>query len=126
MRDQPPAPARLASPPTPDPTKRLCIVEGDDPDRARRLTLTGELDIASAPELGARLRELGAARRRVRLDLSQLGFADSTGISTILLSLKDASRDGWELEVDPAVAPQVARLIMVTGLERKLWPPAGR
>ena len=103
-------------------TPQLRTTERDDPDGSRRLILTGELDIASAPGLRKRLHELGAARRSVRLDLSQLDFMDSTGISIILLGLKDSIRNGWKLEVDPDVSPQVGRLIEITSLDRQLWP----
>lgn len=102
------------------------IIERDDPDAARRLTLTGELDIASTPELRERLQELGGTHQRVRLDLSGLEFMDSTGISAILLGLRDSKRDGWELEVAPSVSRQVARLLTLTGLDRQLWPSGGR
>ncbi|HET9719034.1 MAG TPA: STAS domain-containing protein [Solirubrobacteraceae bacterium] len=102
------------------------ITERTDADDARRLTLTGELDIATTPKLSQRLQELGATYRRVRLDLSQLDFMDSTGIAIILLNLRDAAQDGWELEIDPTVSPQVARLLSIAGIERQLWPSTGR
>ena len=102
------------------------ITERDDPDAARRLALTGELDIASTPELRERLHELGSTHHRVRLDLSQLEFMDSTGISAILRGLRDSRRNGWELEVAPTVSRQVDRLVTLTGLDHQLWPPSGR
>jgi anti-sigma B factor antagonist len=98
------------------------ITERDDPDGARRLTLTGELDLASCPKLQERLSELAVPRRTVRLDLSQLEFMDSTGIATIARGLGDSARDGWSLEVDPNVPRQIARLITIAGIDRKLWP----
>lgn len=98
------------------------ITERDDPEGIRCLTPAGELDIATGPELQQRLRELGAAHRRVRLDLSQLDFMDSSGISAILLGLQDAGRNGWELEIDPRVSPAVARLIEISGIGQQFWP----
>lgn len=102
------------------------IIESDDADRARRLKIIGELDIASAPELQERLEELAPAHDSIRLDLSELAFADSTGISTILLARNQAMRNGWKLEIDPRVSGQVGRLIALVGLEREFWPPNGR
>lgn len=107
-------------------TSLFSIIEREDGDNARRLTLTGELDIASAPELEQRLQELGSSGQPVRLDLSELDFMDSTGISTILRSLRDATRDGWRLEVGSEVPPQAERLITITGLGHQLWPTSAR
>jgi anti-anti-sigma factor len=103
-----------------DPTTEAAlfrIAERDDPDGARRLTLTGELDLASGSQLRDRLRELGAAGATVRLDLSQLDFMDSTGIGIIVRGLRDSARDGWKLEVDPNMPRQIARLIALTGID---------
>lgn len=104
----------------------LDIAECDDHDGSRRLTLTGELDLASAPQLRERMRELGRSHRTVRLDLSQLGFMDSTGIALIVWGLAVSKKDGWTLEVDPAVSEPVGRLITIVGLASQLWPPVER
>jgi anti-anti-sigma factor len=98
------------------------ILERDDLDGARRLTLTGELDLASAPTLRERLRELRAARRTVRLDLSKLDFMDSTGIAILARGLGDSAQDGWKLEVDRNVPRQILRLMTIAGIDDKLWP----
>jgi anti-anti-sigma factor len=96
------------------------IAERDDADGARRLTVTGELDLATAPKLRERLSELQAARRNVRLDLSQLEFIDSTGIGIIARGLRDAERGLWVLDVDPNLPRQVARLLTIAGIADKL------
>jgi anti-sigma B factor antagonist len=96
------------------------IAERDDPDGARRLTLTGELDLATGPKLQQRLTELGAAHRTVRLDVSKLSFMDSTGISIIVRGLADSARDGWKLEIDPNMPRQIARLITMTGVADRI------
>jgi hypothetical protein len=46
------------------------IQQRDDPDGALRVTLIGDIDIAVADQLTARLRQLQRSERRVRLDLS--------------------------------------------------------
>jgi anti-sigma B factor antagonist len=101
------------------------IAERDDPDGARRLTLTGELDLASGPQLRERLSELHTARRAVRLDLSHLDFIDSTGIAIIARGLTHSASDDWKLEVDPNVPRQIARLIAIAGIAEKLWGERG-
>jgi anti-sigma B factor antagonist len=82
-----------------------------------RLQLTGELDLASAPLLENQLERLRADRQSVRLDLSRLGFMDSTGIHLLISAINQASRDGWQFEVDPELSPQVERLFELTGLK---------
>jgi anti-sigma B factor antagonist len=83
-----------------------------------RLRLIGELDLASAQGLEGRLRELGAAGERVGIDLSGLTFIDSSGIRLLIHSLRDARRDGWELEVDRNISPHVRRILKLVNVER--------
>lgn len=54
---------------------------GSEEDGGTRLTVTGELDPATAPTLRDRLRQSRANRRDVRLDLSKLEFVDCAGIN---------------------------------------------
>jgi anti-anti-sigma factor len=103
----------------------FAIAERDDPDGTRRLTLSGELDLASGPKLQERLSRLRAGRRSVRLDLAHLDFIDSTGIAIIARALGESGRDGWKLEVDPNVTRQIARLITIAGIADKLWGERG-
>ena len=86
--------------------------------RAVRLVLSGELDLASVPELRGRLDQLRAERRNVRLDLSKLEFMDSTGVHLLISRLQDSRADGWRLDVDPDVAPGVMRLLRLVRLDR--------
>jgi anti-sigma B factor antagonist len=101
------------------------ITERDDRDHTRRVTLTGELDMASAPQLQERLQQLAASGQAVCLDLSRLDFIDSSGVSTIVPALENARRDGLELAIDPHLSPRVARLVTITGLDRQFWPSDG-
>ena len=98
------------------------IRDSVDADGAVRLTLIGELDIAVADRVEERLREHRGDRRRVRLDLSQLEFIDSSGVRAIVLGLKHARQDGAELEVDRGVSSTVARMIEIMGIAPHLWP----
>jgi len=98
------------------------IEQSTDASGAVLLQLLGELDLAVAPALVARLAALKEARAAVRLDLSRLQFMDSTGLGTVLTAVLDARRDGWELEIDPALARPVKRIIEVSGVSSYLWP----
>ena len=86
-------------------------------DGRLRLQLTGELDLASAPVLENRLEQLRAENQPVRLDLSRLGFMDSTGIHVLISAFNHARADGWQFEVAPDLSPQVAVLFKVTDME---------
>jgi anti-sigma B factor antagonist len=98
------------------------IQESVDDDGAARVTLVGELDIAVADGVEQRLRRLREAGSRVRLDLSQLDFIDSSGVRAIVLGLKHARQGGHELEVDRQISPTVRRMIEIMGIAPQLWP----
>ena len=98
------------------------IQQCDDPDGAVRVTLIGEVDTVVADQLTARIEQLKRPDRRVRLDLSQPGFMDCSGVGALISILTDARRSGWELEVDRRVSPSVARIIALAGVASVLWP----
>jgi anti-sigma B factor antagonist len=79
------------------------------------LKVTGELDLATAPRLDDRLRQLRAESRRVRVDLSELEFMDSTGLHVLI----DAANEGrgWQFELQHELSPQVRRLFQLMGVE---------
>ena len=86
--------------------------------RCLHLRLTGELDIASVPVLEDRVSRLRASAVAVRLDLSKLDFIDSTGLHALIRAMKDASADGWQLQIDRDVAPQAMRVFELVDLDR--------
>ena len=100
----------------------LEIQEQTADDGFRRLTLLGELDLHTAPILGQRLNELGESAQSVRLDLSHLDFADSTGMALLVAAVEDATKHGWRLEVDPQLSPYVARTVELWGAAGHFWP----
>ena len=93
-----------------------CDVERDGD--GLRITLEGELDLATAPEVEAALREPvdgdGTPGRRV-LDLRGLTFMDSSGLRTILSANGAARRDGWTLQI-VAGPPAVQRVFEICGV----------
>jgi anti-sigma B factor antagonist len=98
------------------------VRETVDSDGRTRLVLLGELDHATTDGLLQRLEQLKERGTPVRIDLSQLGFVDSSGIRSLLVSLRDARRDGWDLEVDPTLSWQVERVVKVLGIDSFFWP----
>lgn len=85
------------------------------------ITVTGELDLASTPDLrDALARAEGGAWAVIMLDLAQLTFIDSAGIR-VLLEAAAFSRDhGDRLRIRPGHESQVARLLEVTAVQRLL------
>ncbi len=81
-----------------------------------RVQLHGELDLASAPTLAERLRQLRDRREHVLLDLDELAFIDMSGLRVVLWAAEEASRDGWALGVTRGSAP-VRRLTELVRLD---------
>jgi anti-anti-sigma factor len=93
-----------------------------DADGRRRLDLIGELDLAVAPAVTARVQELAGDGCVIHLDLSRLDFIDSTGIRELLEAVAASRRDGWQLEVSPRLTHQVRRVFELTGVGAVFWP----
>ena len=80
--------------------------------------LSGDIDLASAPTLRARLNELSERRpTRVILDVTNLDFIDSTGLGVLVGALRRVRNDGGDLRVAGA-RPGIERVFSVTGLDR--------
>jgi anti-anti-sigma factor len=98
------------------------VGERREADGMLRLILRGDLDLSVAESLSARLAELKATGRPVRLDLSQLAFIDSSGLQALIVALIDARSVGWRLEVASEISPTVERAARVVGIAQILWP----
>jgi len=95
-------------------------VETRSEGSATVLTLTGELDLASAPTLEDELgKALTGAGGRVVVDLRELEFIDSTGLSVLVKAHQRAQERDSEFAVVRGGA-QVQRLLALTGLEDRL------
>jgi anti-sigma B factor antagonist len=80
------------------------------------VSLRGELDAATAPSLYATLSDL--SRRgvtRVDLDLSNLEFMDSTGLSVVVAEHKRTIDDGGGLVI-LSPSRRIIRLFQISGL----------
>lgn len=83
------------------------------------LKLFGELDIASAPVLEQELARVGDSGRVV-IDLRELEFIDSTGLSVLVRASQQAEERSADLSVLSAGDGQVHRLLDLTGLQERL------
>jgi anti-anti-sigma factor len=90
-------------------------ISSEPSDRAIVMTLSGELDIASAPSLEHALQDaVGSGPGRVIIDLGGVSFMDSTGLRALLLARESAGGDGHELVLRPGPR-QVQRVFELSG-----------
>jgi anti-sigma B factor antagonist len=81
------------------------------------LAVVGEVDVYSAPTLRDRLADLiETGDPTVIVDLSGVGFLDSTGLGTLVASLKLAEQRGGRLPLVCA-DDRILRLFRITGLD---------
>jgi stage II sporulation protein AA (anti-sigma F factor antagonist) len=88
------------------------IAEGQSTERARVLVLEGELDLAAAPRLQARVAETDSARALV-LDFARVTFIDSAVLKELLQARSELAERDVKL-VLAGVAPPVRRLLDLT------------
>jgi anti-anti-sigma factor len=89
------------------------IVEADAPPGVSVLVLRGELDLAAAPVLGARVDDAASGRRGLVIDLTETKFIDSAVLKELLRAHAELSARGVRL-VLAGVPPQVRRLLDLT------------
>jgi anti-sigma B factor antagonist len=84
------------------------------------IVVRGELDLASSPALEEQLEQLwGSETKLLVLDLRELEFMDSTGLSIIVNAHQRLSEDGRELTLVRG-PQQVQRLLDLTGVAERL------
>ncbi len=89
-------------------------------DGAAVVSVVGELDLASAPILEARIAEAEALQPPLLvLDLRELTFMDSTGLRIVLAADANARRDVRRLAVIRGPDP-VHRVFLIALLDRRL------
>ena len=81
------------------------------------VSVAGDLDVHSAPDLQARLGPLSRqARVRLVVDLADVEFIDSTGLGVLVTTLKHVREASGSLDVVVA-APRVHKVFTLTGLD---------
>ncbi len=84
------------------------------------LAVAGELDLASSPTLEQALEAVKpSASGFLILDLSQLEFMDSTGLSVLVTAHRRAQEAGWRFALVKG-SPQVQRLLSLTGIDERM------
>jgi anti-anti-sigma factor len=96
------------------------IVTDDDGGRLL-VSVRGELDLATAPQLEAVLFPALERGGRVLVDLRELAFMDSSGVRAIVAAHMRANGDGARFAVvRPEGGTEVWRIIEVSGLDAEL------
>ena len=101
------------------PPPRWKVTEVADLRGDRLIIVHGELDIATAPRLAALLTRLRQRRHPVVLDLSEVAFMDSSGLTVLVEANERSRRDGWSFRIRRASA-RVARVAKLAGAEELL------
>ena len=83
------------------------------------IAISGELDLASGPQLEERLQTLDSDVRLVVVDLRRLDFMDSTGLSILVRAHQRLAERDRELCLVRG-APQVQRLLDLTGVAERV------
>ncbi len=85
----------------------------------------GEVDLYTGPMLWDRLSGvIGSGERRVVLDLAEVGFMDSTGISVMVMALRHIRDEGGELVVR-SPSRSTFKLLELTGVARLVTVEGG-
>jgi anti-sigma B factor antagonist len=84
------------------------------------IAVSGELDLASGPELEAELNQVsGPETQMLVVDLRGLEFMDSTGLSILVRAHQRLSEEGCEMGLVKG-SSQVQRLLDLTGVSDRL------
>jgi anti-sigma B factor antagonist len=91
-------------------------VEEHEEAGVRVLHVAGELDIATAPRLCARLDATRTGRRpRLLVDLTDVDFCDSTGLRALLGAASEVRARGGRFAIVCPPRSDVARLLEIVG-----------
>lgn len=97
----------------------LTVTVDGGPGSARSgpvVKVSGEVDIQTSPILEEHLqRVLGEGHHSLVVDLSEVTFLDSTGLSVLINALKQCQGAGGHLRLE-SPRPHVRRVFEVTGL----------
>jgi anti-sigma B factor antagonist len=83
--------------------------------------IRGALDIAHEPAFSQavdHVRREGHAR--LRLDMTELDFIDSAGVSAVLRICREWAEEGRTVELVPSSSPAVARVFSLIGVDQAL------
>ncbi|HET7579378.1 MAG TPA: STAS domain-containing protein [Bacillales bacterium] len=91
-------------------------IEHSESDGMHQLSVAGEIDAYTAPQLREELLPLTEKEETtISVDLSGVHYMDSTGLGIFVAALKSSKKHGSSLELK-GMTPRVKRLFDITGL----------
>lgn len=95
-------------------------IEAERVEGADVISVHGELDMSSTPELDHALDDLSSSKAKIVLDLTDCSFIDSTGIALLIVSSRQAEATNGRGPAPPVVVcgleGQVRRVLEVAGV----------
>lgn len=89
-------------------------------DRSHTVRLRGELDIATADQLTDALTQVAPAQGdRLVIDLTEVGFMDSTGLRVLIASNRSAGEGDYELVIVTGESP-AKRVLELTRMDEHM------
>jgi anti-sigma B factor antagonist len=74
------------------------LITQPDSEGFENVTIVGDCDLYAAPPFARAMRDrIVGGSRRIRFDLSRVGYLDSTGVGALIRILQEARRSGTEL-----------------------------
>lgn len=117
-RHRPPDPQRLPRETSMSSSAEDLDLKVEDTDSARVVRVSGELDLASAPQLSAVLAEAAAgADLPVLLDLAEVTFIDSSALRALVIAGRELAAAGRVLQIGPR-SEMVTRVLSMTSLDQ--------
>ena len=89
------------------------VAEVHGPERVQ-LHLTGELDLSSVEEFEAAFDRVSREARSIVIDMSELGFIDSSGLRALIAISERPRLNGYRITFRGG--PGVERALQITGL----------
>lgn len=91
-------------------------IDHKEKDGIQYITINGEVDAYTAPQLRETLLPLtGKKGETVVVELSEVGYMDSTGLGIFIAGFKSSERNGSHMKLQ-GMTPRVKRLFEITGL----------
>lgn len=101
--------------------QHLSITVDESPDGTCRVVLSGEIDIASAPELSETL-EAQIDAKVVTIDFADVTFIDSSGLRTLVRTQRARPQGSLRLV---GMQENVRKVFEITGLDEVFPPESG-
>ena len=95
----------------------LLVIQQTTEGERLRLSLNGEIDLATVETATSALKEALSSGKSVLVDLAKLEFLDSTGIAMLVTATREG---GEQLSFLPSEHASVRRLLSLTGLDERM------